>query len=192
MRPSHDELKRLWLHAYSRSSLHEANEWLDVLPSAPADSSVARALICAAVVAYARPFSRFRVTPTEEVAPLRGIAPPQHLVENHQDAIDLRNKMIGHKDATPAKRHATTPNMVLIHLTPTHFDLHTTMIGGMDEPVRLALKELCLFFVRHCETVMKPLTKALFPEISKRQPGTYELVISEPPAEWLRPFCPQQ
>jgi hypothetical protein len=190
VRPSVDELKRLWLHAYARSSFHEADEWLDVLSNVPADSSVARALICAAVVAYARPFSRFRLTATEKVAPLRGIAPPKQLSEKHQDAIDLRNKLIGHKDATPASRHTNTPNVVLIHNQRTQFEVHTTRIDSMDESFRLALKELCAFFVAHCETVMKPITKAWFPEINKERLGLYELIISEPPNEWIRPFRP--
>jgi hypothetical protein len=191
MRFSTDELKRLWLHAYSRSSLNEAVEWIDALPHLPPDLPLGRALVCAAVVAYARPFSRCRVSPTEEVAPLQGIAPPMHLIERHRDALNLRNKVIGHKDATPAKGHSTTPNMVLLNIAATQFDLHTTMIGGMDEPTRLALKELCLFFIQHCENIMRPLTNALFPEIMKKSPGVYELIISEPPEDWIRPFQPK-
>ena len=191
VRPTVDELKSLWLFAYARSSLYEAMEWLDLLPKLPAGSALERAVICAAVVAYVRPFSECRVRPKEKIVPLKGVAPPDDLAGNHQDAIDLRNKMIGHKDATPAERHSSTPNMVLAHVENAHVAFHTTMIGGMDDSVRLALKNLCLFFIAHCEKYMKPITKVLAPEIRRKyQPGIYELVISEAPNEWIKPFKP--
>ena len=151
-----------------------------------------QAILCAAVVAYARPFSRFRVTATKEVAPLSGIAPPKHLRQNHREAIDLRNKVIGHKDSLPAKYHTSTPNIVLLHVTKTYFEMHTTVVGSMEEPTRAALKELCIFYREYCEGIIKPLTKAYFSEVMKRSPGIYELIVCDPPGDWLRPFHPQK
>ena len=192
MRPSRDELERLWLHAYARSSFNEAHQWLDLLPKMQRDSPEMQAILCAAVVAYARPFSRFRVSPTKEIAPLSGVAPPKQLRDNHRDALDLRNKVIGHKDAMPAKQHTTTPNIVLLHVTPTYFEMHTTTVGSMDESTREALKELCVFFKKHCEKIIRPLTKRNVSEVLKRSPDVYELIVSDAPSEWLRPFRPQR
>jgi hypothetical protein len=190
VRPSIEDLKTLWLHAYSRSAFDEAIEYLDLLPKVPA-GVMARVLISAAVVAYARPFSACRVTSTEKVVPLRGVKPPDDLAENHQDAIDLRNKLIGHKDAVPAERHTTSPNIVLIHKLPTYFEVHTTTIDSMDQSAQLALKKLCVFFKQHCESIISPITKRYFAEVMKNPDGIYELIISEPPSDWIKPFQPK-
>jgi hypothetical protein len=96
--------------------------------------------------------------------------------------------MIGHKDATPAQRHTTTPNVVLVHINSKGFNLHTTIIGEMESPMRNALKELCVYFVAHCEENLRPLTQRYFSQVMSHPPGVYELVISEPPDDWIRPF----
>jgi len=121
-------------------------------------------------------------------APLGHIPPPPKLAEFHQDALDLRNKVIGHKDAVPAQRHMTTPNVVLVHTTSERFALRATTIGEMGVKTRNALRALCAHFVAHCERELRPLTKAIFSEVMRHQPGDYEMVISEPPQDWIRPF----
>src|SRR5439155_5416002 len=128
------------------------------------------------------------VTRERRVAPLADTPPPTHLARFHRDALDLRNKMIGHKDATPAQEHTTTPNVVLVHINSEGFNLHTTIIGEMGAPMRNALKELCDYFVTHCEKNLRPLTKGYFSEVMSHPSDVYELVISEPPADWLKPF----
>jgi len=62
------------------------------------------------------------------------------------------------------------------------------MIGEMEPPMRKALRELCAYFLKHCAEKLRPLTKAYYPEVMKNQPGQCELVISEPPADWIIPF----
>ncbi len=187
MRPSFQELKDLWLFGFARSSLHEAVACLDAIPSAAIDI-VRRALLSAALVAYARPFSAWQVTSSERVVPLANINPPAHLLQNHKDAIAVRNKLIGHKDATPGEGHSTTANMILLHVTPTHFDLRATMVDSMDEPARTALRELCMFFINHCEGKLGCITRVYHSEITRNDPGHYELLVAEPPGEWIRPF----
>jgi len=189
-RPTIQELQRWWLLAYSRSSLIDAGAFLNAIDTARLGSNEMRALIDAAVVAYARPFTKFQLTRHERVAPLADIDPPSNLVEFHKDALDLRNKLIGHKDATPADRHATSPNVVLLHINSTGFNVHTAIIAEMETVMRNALKELCAYFVKYCENELQPLTKGYFSEVMKHPPGHYELVVSEPPADWIRPFRP--
>jgi len=190
LRPSFQELKDVWLYGFARSSLHEAIACLDGVPSAASDT-VTRALLSTTFIAYARPFSAWQVTSSERVVPLAKINPPPHLLQNHKDALAVRNKLIGHKDATPGEGHSTTPNMILLHVTPTHFDLHTTTIDSMDEPARMALRELCMFFVDHCEAKLRRVTRIYHSEITSKDPGIYELVVAKPPDEWIRPFRPQ-
>jgi hypothetical protein len=191
MRPTIEELQKFWLLAYSRSSLLDAHAFLKGIDTAMPGSLGLRAMIDAAVVAYARPFTKFQLTREERVAPLADVPPPTHLAEFHQDALDLRNKMIGHKDATPAPRHRTTPNIVQLKIDSQGFYLHTTIIREMGSETRNALKELCAYYVKYCEENLRPLTRGYFSEVMEYPPGEYELVMSESPADWIRPFRPE-
>lgn len=55
---------------------------------------------------------------------------------------------------------------------------------------RIALRELCIFFIDHCETKLRRMTRIDHSEITTKNAGVYELVVSEPPNEWMRPFRP--
>src|SRR5665213_1732262 len=125
MRPEIEDLKSLWLHAYSRSSLLQAVEWIEHMNRGISSSFELRALVTAVVVAYARPFTKSQVTPSERMIPLNGVAPPSELLSTHYEILDFRNKVIGHIDALPAGGHSGTPNKVLVRRDATGFDLHT-------------------------------------------------------------------
>lgn len=185
-RPTLDELKSLWLNAYSRSSLQQARRWIDEMESAAPEPEKFRALLWATVVAYTRPFTQSQVTPTERVIPLAQVPVPQHLQSTHERLLDFRNKVIGHMDATPAKGHAESPNVVLFILDATGYDLHTKLPIDMDMTLRNELKELCTHFVNHCERELRPLMQQYLPDVMSRPPDSYELVVCEPPDEWLK------
>ena len=99
--------------------------------------------------------------------------------------------MIGHKDATPANGYTATPNIVLVEIDHDDFDLSTGMIGEMPPETKHALRELCDYFVNHCNGHLSRLMKIYRSELMKNPSGEYELVISEPPADWLIPFRPK-
>ena len=99
--------------------------------------------------------------------------------------------MIGHKDATPAKGYTATPNIVLVRIYPDNFSLNGAMIGEMEPALKSALPELCAYFVKHCEGNLSRLRKIYLSELMKNPPGQYELVISEPPSDWIVPFTPR-
>jgi hypothetical protein len=184
-RPTLGELKSLWLNAYSRSSLQQASRWVDEMESTAPQSEKFRALLCATVVAYARPFTQSQVTPTERVIPLAQVPAPQHLQSTHQRLLDFRHKVIGHTDATPAKGHAESANVVLFIQDAWGYELHTWPPIYMDATLRQQLKELCAHFVIHCERELRPLMQQYFPEVMSRPKDVYELVVSEPPDDWL-------
>ena len=62
MRPTLEELQTFWLLAYSRSSLLDARAFLKAMDTARPGSLELRAMLDAAVVAYARPFTKFQLT----------------------------------------------------------------------------------------------------------------------------------
>jgi hypothetical protein len=199
MRPTVDDLQAIWLFTYSRSSLLDAANFLgqlsEVVPElnkVTPESLRYRALIDAAVVAYARPFTACFLPPDRKrVVPLAGVSPPEHLAEFHDNALTLRDTMIGHKDATPAKGYTVTPNIVVVRIYHDDFSLNAAMLGGMEPAMKNALGELCAYFVKHCEANLSRLNKVYDSEVMKHPPGQYELVVSEPPADWLIAFRPK-
>ena len=164
----------------------EADQWLDAMDQTAPDSLQARALIYAAVVAYARPFTISQVTPKERVVPLKDIPPPLHLAATHTMILDLRNKVIGHKDATPAVGNVATPNIILIKLDATGLNLRTVNIKGMTPGIRKEWKSLCSHFVAHCVAQIHPLFMRYYSEIRRQPDGVYELLVTEPPDDWIR------
>ena len=192
MRPTVKDLQDIWLFTYSRASLLEAAEFLAELDKVEAGSLQYRALIDAAVAAYARPFTTCLLPPERKrVVPLKDVLPPQHLADFHENALILRDTVIGHKDATPAKGYTATLNIVLVGIYPDNFNLNSIMIGEVLPALKSALPELCRYFVKHCEENLSRLKKIYLSELMKNPPGEYELVISEPPADWLIPFRPK-
>src|SRR6516165_1063857 len=183
MRPIVEDLQAFWRFTYSRASLLAAAEFLAELNKVKPESIQYRALVEAAVVAYARPFTTCYLPPKrKQVKPLGEIPPPQHLSIYHKDALDLRDTMIAHKDATPAKGYTDTPNKVLVNISP-RISLDASMIGEMLSPATSRLSELCAYFVKHCEENLNRLTKLYRSELTKYPPGKYELVICEPHAD---------
>ena len=188
MRPSSDEIAKLWLYAYSRASLLEAMEWIDTLANRPEDQTpVSRALASAIVVSYARPFTVSQVSRDKRTIALRDVSPPAELADTHAMTIKLRNKVIGHKDALPAPGDAVTPNVVLAKRDSTGFDVHTVIVVGIVPTLLAKLKALCEFFVAHCEAQLKPFIERYGPEIMKEPEGVHEIVCSDPPDPWIRP-----
>jgi hypothetical protein len=174
--------------------LLDAANFLGELDTVAPGSFRYRALVDAAVVAYARPFTTCFLPPKRErITPLAGIPPPQHLARFHEDALIMRDTFIGHKDATPAKGYTATPNIVQVGILPDNdFSLDATMLGEMLPDMKNALRELCSYFIRHCETNLSQLRTRYLSEFMKYPPGQYELVISKPPADWLIPFRPKR
>jgi hypothetical protein len=189
MRPTVEDLQAIWLFTYSRSSFIDAADFLNELDKAAPESLLHRALVDAAIMAYARPFRNCFLPPERRrVVPLKDVQPPEHLAEAHKHALDLRDTVIGHKDATPADGYTATMNRVLVGNYPDEFSLSSAMIGEMLPPLRKALRELCAHFRKHCESNMDRLRKQYRSEFDRHPAGKYELVISESPAAWLVPF----
>ncbi len=187
MRPTRAELTDVWLHVYSRSSLLEADGTIDALRLLPPNSAtLAQVLMCSIVVAYARPFTKSQITKEIRVLPLKDIDPPTKLASTHCMLLKLRDKVFGHKDAVPDKEHSTTPNIVLIRRVPSDFHFHSAIVVDIAPSLLTEIKELCTFFVAHCVSRLAPFIAQYRDDIMQRPEGFYELVVCEPPDEWLR------
>jgi hypothetical protein len=187
MRPTPEELTDVWLYVYSRTSLLEADSAIDALSSLPAGSdTVAQALMCSIVVAYARPFTKSQITKSIRTIPLKGIRPPRELAATHCLLLELRNKVFGHKDAIPSKGHAKAANIVLIRRVPSDFHLHASIVAEISPALLTQVRDLCAFFVAHCVSRLTPFITQYKPEIMQQPEGWHELVVCEPPDQWLR------
>lgn len=191
LRPTLDDLKRVWLHAYARTSLIEADTWLSGMNNRGLDSEQKASFVCSALIAYARPFTRWQITPTERVLPLATVPVPLKLLETHEMALSLRNKALGHKDATPAKGHTETPNVVVLNFDGKGFDIHTVRVYDMDEETQLTLRKLCAHFIEHCDVQLDEFVKKYGFELMKLTRGAYRLLLSESPSPWIESFNPE-
>jgi hypothetical protein len=185
MRPTLHELKSLWLHAYSRSALIQADGWVADIETTDPQTTKYRALICAVVVAYARPFTKSQVTRSERIVPLAGVEPPVDLELTHSNLLSLRDKVIGHADALPAKGHDETPNKVLILRDASGFNLHTFLTSDIAPEERRNVRQLCHHFIEHCNQKLKPLMAKLASDVPDL-PGVYEVMITAEPKEWFK------
>ena len=52
---------------------------------------------------------------------------------------------------------------------------------------RKAAKELCAHFVTYCNTQLRAVARKYRTVLLRYPEGAYELLISEPPEEWIRP-----
>lgn len=118
--------------------------------------------------------------------PLKGIPPPPDLGATHAMILKLRDKVMGHKDATPANGDAASPNIMLIRRDATGFNLHTIIIEGMTAETQKEMTGLCSHFVAHCESQVGPIIARYGPEVMSRPIGEYELLVAEPPNDWIR------
>ena len=121
MRPTVEDLQAIWLFTYSRVSLLEAAEFFAELDVVEPESVQGRALIEATLVAYARPFTACFLPPNRKKVngPLKDVSPPEHLAEFHKRCAILRDTVIGHKDATPAKAIPHTEHRAWSRSIPT-------------------------------------------------------------------------
>lgn len=189
MRPTFDDLKRLWLIAYSRSAFGEVQRWIDAMTAVQRDRELKSALVCAVVAAYGRPFTQSRIAPTTTVIPLKDAPPPPpELQSTHKDILSMRNKVIGHKDVTPADGQTVTPNVLRLLRDSTGFDLHTVITLEMDEETRAKVKSLCAHFLSYCEGQYDLILQRNGAEFLRSSiPGKmYDILISEPPEQWIR------
>jgi len=157
VRPAFADLKHLWAMVYSRSALLESDRWLDKMEVVSSDGELLSALVCAVIAAYGRPFTQSQVAPGERIVPLGNVAPPKHLESTHRDLLNMRNKVIGHKDATPASGHTETPNVLILRRDNTGFDLHTAITQEMAPDLRKRLRNCAPILSRTVISNLKSL-----------------------------------
>jgi hypothetical protein len=185
MRPSLLELQEFWLFNFARYSLKEADEVVGVMNGTLSEIQW-RSLSAAATIAYARPFRQCRLAEKKRVVPLEGIAPPRDLATDHNAILTIRDQAIGHKDAILADEDVTMVNTVVFTIDGAGLTTRTIGRGLMVPGMIPKIQTLCSHFVSHCDSRLGHFLEKYGHEIHQRPAGKYDLVLTDPPAEWIR------
>jgi hypothetical protein len=189
MRPAFEDLKNFWILAYSRGAFLEVVRFVDAMQRTAAFSIERQALTHAAVVSYARPFTKSQITRDQRVIPLNGVLPPPRLASLHEELLAMRNTVIGHKDATLGKGKSGVPNMVIIYRGEGEkTSLRTIAIANFSPAKLLAIRELCAHFIKHCDEQGHPIMVRCKSAVFSLRRGVYGLSVSKPPDKWATPI----
>ena len=136
------------------------------------------------VVSYARPFTKSQFTTNRREMPLHDDCVPPEKKEIHDTLLEMRNRAVGHKDATAFSD--TALNRVLVRAHGSFVDLHTVFPGDIEEQVLLGTIELCKVLISHCESAISPFIRANLGGANRPAEGLYLLSTEEAPASWLK------
>jgi hypothetical protein len=191
--PSEQERIAIWKWAYARDCLLNCSSFLDELAAENNyPDKVIRALNDAAIVSYGQPFTSWEVSPKISGVrakisnkPLAQIAPPDELKTAHDQLIELRHKVVAHKDAIGGNFGKVSPVHIL--RDSTGFDVAPIQLARLHRPLIDKAKQLCTFYINHCASELSPIIKKYKDSIFARDVGKYELVL-DPSADWLKPL----
>jgi hypothetical protein len=73
----------------------------------------------------------------------------------------------------------------------TGFDLHTIVVKSMDQARCEEMMALCKHFVEHSEKESQSLMKPYVAQVMQLPIGGHELLVTEAPEPWTRPYIRQ-
>ena len=182
--PSHHERLQIWRYTYARQSFFEAMTAAKLLNTDMTLSpTIKSALTCQVIVAYARPFTKSQLTQEKRQPLVPAGAVPVLLKERHQSLLDMRDQVIGHKDATAFPDAAF--NKVLVKSYPGSVEIHTVPVGGIEPTAARETICLCRGLIFYCEQALAPFSRAYLLGVHQPPAGLYVLSTSENPDSWL-------
>ena len=191
MNPSEQERIAIWKWAYTRGCLLNCSSFLDELVAANNyPHTVIRALNDAAIVSYGQPFTNWDVLPKIpgerakiSIKPLDQIAPPDVLKIAHDQLLELRHKVVAHKDGVVGQFGKT--NVVHILRDAKGFNVPTIQLATLHPSLVVNAKQLCAFYIAHCEHQLNIIIGKYKDSIFALDVGTYELIL-DPSDDWLK------
>lgn len=180
--PSKIDRIAFWKHTHALRSFKKSNGFLEVLlKENPAVGSPQRgALTIAIVIAYCCPFKqRGPVKLSEDVVPAEYRAV-------HNEAIDLRDKVLAHRDIDGPDTDWEFINQirVIVEESEMFIDTSSPDIGNSVAANFLAL-------TNHLVRAMEKETRPFLQNINPRPPkGCYLVSLEDKPTEWLQAVSP--
>jgi hypothetical protein len=178
--PSQDHRIEIWRYTYARSSLIEAREAAKLLIKHPEfPDEIKQAIVCQIVIAYARSFTKSRVTDSKRITPLASDVVPAEFRQLHDEYIQMRDQTIGHKDAVAFP--SAPLNKVIVCRDDAGFELHTVSPFTMFDTGLQQTITLCDRLIEHCMSKVQAYCQ-YFIGVGK---GIYVLSVEENPTKWL-------
>lgn len=182
--PPLDELHDLWKFSYASAAMVEAREALKLLQVPNLGREAVRAFSTAFLVAYARPFTPSQITAQVRARVLADFSPPAHLASIHAELIEIRNKVIGHKDATIAPGRDATPNIVLLAIN--HPEITVSVADVLLSPDSFpALDELVAHYLSISDSRVVGFIRRHYGHLLARPNGIYRLSMTFDGKLWL-------
>ena len=181
--PQNDRLE-IWRYTYARSSLVDAIVGCEKLRSDHALApDMKKAVVSHIVISYARPFTKSQFTASRREVPLQESCVPSEKKAIHDTLLEMRNRALGHKDATAFSD--TALNRVLVRAHDGYIDLHTVFPGDIEQAVLSQTIELCRILIAHCEKAVDPFVRAHLLGANRPVDGSYLVSTEETPPIWL-------
>jgi hypothetical protein len=178
--PTKDERIAFWKHAYARSSFIQAYLFTKLLLDAgpPYRAPLRDALTYAIVTAYGRPFKQRQEIrlPKDEV--------PSEYRQLHDEAIEMRDKVIAHRDLDGPVTDWGFVSQVTFAVDDKGFEINT-LSPNIENERALAMLPLFEALIAQMDEKLQPFVqKNMRPPLPA--PGNYVVSLDADPEVWLQ------
>ena len=178
--PTQDDRLEFWKFSYARSAFVDAQIFAEELlaSGAPLHSTMRKAFSIAIATAYSRPFKQ-----RSAVRLPKDIVPAEHR-ETHDSVIDIRDKVIAHRDVDgPIADDFGLLNQLRITIRNGELIVNTISPTMPDDKAEQVLR-LTQCMVKKMDYHINTFVQKLLPSAITSQ-GTFTLSLEENPSEWL-------
>lgn len=178
--PTQTDRLEFWKFAYARAAFVDVQTFAEELlaSGAPLRSTMRKAFSIAIATAYSRPFKQRSAVRLPE-----GIVPAEHR-ETHESIIEMRDKVIAHRDVDgPIAEDFGLLNQLCITTRDGMFAVNTISPWMSDDKTQQVLR-LAESMVMKMDYHVNKFGQRLFPCVSNSE-GTFTLSLEEDPSEWL-------
>ena len=142
------------------------------------------ALITSLIVAYARPFTWAQVSAKKRIIPMGDFYIPKEYKALHENHLNMRNQVFGHKDVTRPVHMGAPLNQVRITITGREVLIHTTVVtryrkDKLEDTAKLLSIMIGVIESRIDEFILKHA------EAFPAKNGEYALNVEEPTKTWV-------
>lgn len=177
--PTHEERLAFWKFAYARASFVDARIFLEQILDShlPLNHPVRKALSIAILTEYGRPFKQRPI-----VRLSRDVVPMQYH-ELHDSIIELRDKVVAHRDIDGPISDWGFVNQLEIAIADRQLEINTRSPVIPDEKAEEMLP-LAVFLIAAMDaTVNSFVTTHCAPLVN--HPGVHVLRLDGHPTEWI-------
>jgi hypothetical protein len=177
--PTKDERTEFWKNAYARASFVNARIFAEQIleTKLPLDNPIRKALSIAFLTTYGRPFKQ-----RKNIRLSDDIIPPEY-VEEHNTAIELRDKVVAHRDLDGPVAEWGLVNQLEFTVDRKEIEVNTNspvMLDDISRKLILLVDRL----IEIMDSANGDFALKYFSELELK-PGEYILRLDDDPKEWI-------